>query len=47
VALELRINPFLRCGQSAVVQAARAHGAASNDPVAVLAALREWKNNYR
>jgi hydroxyacylglutathione hydrolase len=47
IALERRINPFLRCGQPAVVQAARAHGAASNDPVAVLAALREWKNTYR
>jgi hydroxyacylglutathione hydrolase len=47
IALERRINPFLRCGQPAVAHAARARGAASNDPVAVLAALREWKNNYR
>jgi hydroxyacylglutathione hydrolase len=47
IALELQINPFLRCGQEEVVSQALAHGAASADPVNVFAALREWKNNYR
>lgn len=47
VGLELQINPFLRCTQPAVVKAARSQGAASDDPVHVFAALREWKNSYR
>ena len=47
VALELQINPFLRSREPAVVSAARAQGAASSDPVDVLAALREWKNRFR
>jgi hydroxyacylglutathione hydrolase len=47
LALEKRINPFLRCDWPAVAAAAREHGAASDDPVAVFAALREWKNDFR
>lgn len=47
LGLERQINPFLRCTQPAVVAAARAHGAANDDAVDVLAALREWKNNTR
>jgi hydroxyacylglutathione hydrolase len=47
VALELRINPFLRCREPGVIAAARAQGAASTAPVDVLAALREWKNRFR
>lgn len=47
IGLELQINPFMRCGEPAVVAAARAQGAASDDAVAVLAALREWKNRFR
>lgn len=47
IGLEKRINPFLRTAQDTVARAARAHaGAASNDPVAVFAALREWKNRF-
>ena len=47
IGLEKRINPFLRTAQDTVARAARAQaGAASNDPVAVLAALREWKNRF-
>jgi hydroxyacylglutathione hydrolase len=46
VALELQINPFLRCSEDEVVAAARAQGAVSDEPVAVLAALREWKNRF-
>ena len=44
---EREINPFLRCGEPAVVEAALAHGATSRSPVDVFAALREWKNHYR
>ncbi|MEY4753286.1 MAG: hypothetical protein RJA44_961 [Pseudomonadota bacterium] len=44
---ERLINPFLRCDQPAVIATARQHGAASNAPVEVLAALRHWKNDYR
>lgn len=47
MGLEIRINPFLRTRQDTVARAARSHaGAASNDPVAVFAALREWKNRF-
>lgn len=44
---ERQINPFLRCEEPAVAASAGAHGASSNDPVAVFAALREWKNQFR
>jgi hydroxyacylglutathione hydrolase len=47
IALELQINPFLRCAQPEVMAAARAQGAQAGDEVSVFAALREWKNNYR
>jgi hydroxyacylglutathione hydrolase len=47
VGRERRINPFLRCGEPAVVAAARAHGATSNSGSDVLAALRTWKNEFR
>jgi hydroxyacylglutathione hydrolase len=46
MALEMQINPFLRCDQPAVVAMARTQGAADASPVAVLAALREWKNKF-
>jgi hydroxyacylglutathione hydrolase len=47
IALELQINPFLRCGQPEVMAAALAQGAQANDEVSVFTTLREWKNNYR
>ena len=47
IELELQINPFLRCREPTVIEAARAEGADGDDPVAVLAALREWKNRFR
>jgi hydroxyacylglutathione hydrolase len=49
IDLERAINPFLRTRQAAVAQAAHAHDVATDpqDAVAVLAALREWKNNFR
>jgi hydroxyacylglutathione hydrolase len=47
--LERAINPFLRVRQPAVAQAAQAYDAQANqdDAVAVLAALRQWKNEFR
>lgn len=45
---ELRINPFLRTQQPDVAQAAQAYnGAAAGDAVAVFAAIRQWKNEFR
>jgi hydroxyacylglutathione hydrolase len=47
LAREHRVNPFLRCDQPDVVQAARARGASGDGGAAVLAALRLWKNEFR
>jgi hydroxyacylglutathione hydrolase len=47
IARERQINPFLRCDEPAVAHSARVHGADSDEPVAVLAALRQWKNDFR
>lgn len=47
LGLELQINPFLRCSQRGVVEAVRRRGADAGSPVAVLAALRQWKNEFR
>jgi len=47
IARERQINPFLRCDEAAVAHSARAHGADSDEPVAVLTALRQWKNDFR
>ena len=47
IATERRINPFLRCAENAVLDSALAHGASQPDAVSVLAALREWKNQFR
>lgn len=44
---ERAINPFLRCGEPAVVRSALDHGATSPAGAAVLAALRQWKNDFR
>jgi hypothetical protein len=43
---ERGFGSFSRRGET-VAQAARSHGAASDEPVAVLAALRQWKNDFR
>jgi hydroxyacylglutathione hydrolase len=48
IALEARINPFLRARVPAVAEAAHAHdGANKNDAVSVFASLRQWKNEFR
>jgi hydroxyacylglutathione hydrolase len=47
LADELATNPFLRTGCPDVVASAARHaGTALNDPVAVFAALRAWKNVF-
>jgi hydroxyacylglutathione hydrolase len=44
---EKRANPFLRCDQPGVIAAASQYaGKPLKDPVSVLGALREWKNNF-
>jgi len=43
---EKATNPFLRCDQAAVVAAALQHGAVDASPVAVFAAIRQWRNNF-
>ncbi len=49
MALERAINPFLRVQQPQVAQAAKAYDPQTdvNDAIAVLAALRNWKNEFR
>jgi len=48
---EVRINPFLRCTEPALRDAARRHAPlqlpAAPSPVDVFATLREWKNGFR
>ena len=45
---ERRINPFLRVREPEVARAANAfNGAPSGDDVAVFAAIRQWKNEFR
>jgi len=41
------LGSFSRRDETSAAQAARSHGAASDEPVAVLAALRQWKNDFR
>jgi len=48
VGSELEINPFMRVGEAAVIKAAREKGgAAGEDPVSVMTALREMKNIFK
>lgn len=46
IALERRINPFLRVHEPTVVDAARASGATADTGVEVFAALRRWKDRF-
>jgi hydroxyacylglutathione hydrolase len=44
---EKATNPFLRCGEPAVVESANKYlGARVSDPVRVFAAIRDWKNQF-
>jgi hydroxyacylglutathione hydrolase len=47
ITTERLVNPFLRCAEPGVALTAQTRGAPSTDPVAVLAALRQWKNEFR
>lgn len=48
IGLEKATNPFLRTREPAIVkQLVTDDRVQNNDPVAVFAALREWKNNFR
>jgi hydroxyacylglutathione hydrolase len=48
IADELATNPFLRCEAPEVVASAERHaGRPLKDRVAVFAAIREWKNDFR
>jgi hydroxyacylglutathione hydrolase len=44
---ELKINPFLRTRQATIMAAARTFDASANDDVAVFAAIRQWKNQFK
>lgn len=45
---ERATNPFMRSDEAEVTQAVARHaGIGTKDPVAVFAALREWKNGFR
>ena len=47
IAREKRINPFLRCSEVKVTQAAVRHGMiADGGPAEVFATLRSWKDNF-
>lgn len=46
LAEERATNPFLRCGEPAVIAAARIRAPDAADPVTVFAALREWRNGF-
>jgi hydroxyacylglutathione hydrolase len=48
MALENRVNPFLRCEDPTVVQAAENHaGKSLKEPALVFGALRAWKDQFR
>jgi hydroxyacylglutathione hydrolase len=48
LALEIRVNPFLRCAVPAVKSAAEAHaGRSLPTPTEVFATLRSWKDGFR
>lgn len=44
---ELTTNPFLRCQQSAVIEAANNRSTSKiDDPVSIFSVIRDWKNNF-
>ena len=47
IALERKINPFLRSRLPAVMAAANAHDPDMTDSAGAFATLRQWKNDYR
>ncbi|MDR2154999.1 MAG: hydroxyacylglutathione hydrolase [Burkholderiaceae bacterium] len=47
IGLERSVNPFLRSRQAAVSRSVKAHTGCTNDDVAVFAALRQWKDEFK
>ena len=47
IGLERRINPFLRTSTPAVIAAAPAQGATSDDEIEVSTTLRRWKDGFQ
>jgi hydroxyacylglutathione hydrolase len=48
LAMEINVNPFLRCDQDSVATAAARHvGKRLDGPAAVFGALRAWKDGFR
>ena len=47
LAQECRINPFLRSREPAIIEAVRRRHPEAQDDVAVFAALRQWKNEFK
>ncbi len=47
LAIERKINPFLRTRESAVVHAAQSYDPSARDATSVFAALRQWKNQFK
>jgi hydroxyacylglutathione hydrolase len=43
---EMETNPFMRCGEPAVITAAQEHGAVDASLVNVFAAIRSWRNTF-
>jgi hydroxyacylglutathione hydrolase len=43
---EKATNPFLRCTETAVIEAAQAHAAVDTSQVAIFAAIRSWRNGF-
>ena len=47
IELELKTNPFMRCDQENIIQAAKAYSASSGEsPAEVLGTIRDWKDNF-
>ena len=46
IAVEKATNPFLRCTEAEVIDAARERGSKGNDALSVFSTLREWKNSF-
>jgi hydroxyacylglutathione hydrolase len=47
IALERKINPFLRSSEPTVLASLQTHDAASVNQLGAFATMRQWKNNYR
>ena len=46
LAVELATNPFLRCDQPAVIDAALRHSAVDRKKASIFAAIRGWRNTF-